>query len=102
MESSCITLGGLTLKQLHLIVTGRVQGVGFRYYSQNMALAQNINGWVRNLPDGSVEIIAEGEESYINNYLDSIKKGSPFSSVDSVVITENPTLHHYTSFTIKY
>ena len=46
------------MKQYHLIVSGLVQGVGFRYYTERIALSMQIKGWVRNLPDDTVEIVA--------------------------------------------
>ena len=52
-----------------MIVSGRVQGVGFRYYVEDIALGMNISGWVRNLSDGTVEIDAEGEEDKLKKFL---------------------------------
>lgn len=95
-------MGGKNLKQLHLIVSGHVQGVGFRYYAQTIALAKQITGWVRNRSDGSVEIVAEGDKDHIDNYLSSIKLGSPFSTVESIEVTEQDIINHFNSFTIKY
>ena len=45
------------------VVSGRVQGVGFRYFTQDAALREGVTGWVRNLPDGRVEALVEGEEA---------------------------------------
>lgn len=94
--------GDICLKQLHLIVSGRVQGVGFRYFAQRNALAQQITGWVRNRTDGTVEIVAEGDDKQIDSYLSSIKLGCPFSSVDSVIVKEEKATNNYHSFSIKY
>ena len=49
--------------RLHVIVEGRVQGVSFRYYTALTARRYNLTGWVRNLPDGTVETVAEGEQT---------------------------------------
>lgn len=95
-------LGGNGLKQVHLIVSGHVQGVGFRYYAQMKALDHHITGWVRNRKDGSVEIIAEGEEQNITNYLKYIQDGSPFSTVQSVKVIEQDDTCNFDSFKIKY
>lgn len=53
--------------------SGRVQGVGFRYTAQNIAMQFNVQGYVRNLPDGSVELVAEGPEDQLQGLLESIQ-----------------------------
>jgi acylphosphatase len=63
-------------RRVHVIYSGMVQGVGFRYTAMRIAAAANITGWVRNLRDGRVEIVAEGEEKKLNQFLNDIKKGS--------------------------
>lgn len=93
---------GKSLKQLHLIVSGEVQGVGFRYYAQTVAVEQHIKGWVKNRPDGSVEIVAKGKEEHIKTYLKLIEEGSPFSVVNDVEVTEQTISDNFHSFTIKY
>ncbi|MED1438249.1 acylphosphatase [Aeribacillus composti] len=75
------------MKQYHIIVSGRVQGVGFRYFTQSKAVEHQISGWVRNKMDGTVEIVAEGEEQNLQNFLASIQKGSPFSNVENIQLT---------------
>ena len=57
------------------IVSGRVQGVGFRFFAERAARRTGVRGWVRNLPDGSVETVVEGEEPAVMCYLDEIRKG---------------------------
>ena len=66
------------------IVYGRVQGVGFRRFAQRCAAECSIGGYVRNLPDGNVEIEAIGEQSQIVNFKDKISKGSWFSDVEYI------------------
>ncbi|MCA0989339.1 acylphosphatase [Guptibacillus algicola] len=90
------------MKRYHLIVSGRVQGVGFRAFTQQKALEYNINGYVRNTTDGSVEIEAQGEEEQINQFISSVKKGSPFSSVDDVDANEEEVKQEEGSFSIRY
>lgn len=64
------------LKRVHIYYSGRVQGVGFRFTIERIALDMGgITGWVRNLPDGRVEIVAEGEEARIKEFLDRIREG---------------------------
>jgi len=56
-------------------VGGRVQGVGFRFFAARLARETGVNGWVRNLPDGRVESVAEGEEGAVARYLDRLREG---------------------------
>ncbi len=63
------------MKRAHILYTGQVQGVGFRYTAQDIAMSLSITGWVKNLKDGKVEIVAEGKEEYLNEFLDKISKG---------------------------
>ena len=59
-------------KQLHAYFTGRVQGVGFRFTAQDIAAELNIVGWVKNLRDGRVEILAEAEEEALKDLLERL------------------------------
>ncbi|WP_053361576.1 acylphosphatase [Bacillus sp. FJAT-27251] len=88
--------------QLQIVVTGKVQGVGYRYYAQMMAVQHGITGWVRNRPDGSVEMLTSGTKENLDLFLKEIRSGSPFSSVDEMRIEEKQHKERYNSFTIKY
>ncbi len=61
-------------KQAHVYYLGRVQGVGFRFTAESLALELNVTGWVKNLGDGRVEIIVEAEEEILKNFLGRIKE----------------------------
>lgn len=61
-------------KQLHLIYSGRVQGIGFRYTVLDIARQQKVCGWVKNLDDGRVEILAEAQEDALNVFLEQINQ----------------------------
>jgi acylphosphatase len=67
-------------------VEGRVQGVGFRAFVQNQATTAGLSGWVRNLPDGAVEIQLEGRRDAIETVLPRVRQGPPGSRVDSVQV----------------
>lgn len=90
------------MKQVHLSIYGRVHGVGYRYFSQMKAIQYGIKGWVRNCDDGSVEMIAEGTMDMLKEFIEDIKKGNPFSTVDNVIVTENTNTEGFHSFKIKY
>lgn len=68
----------------HIRVTGRVQGVGFRFFTRNQASLHGISGWVRNRPDGSVEIEAEAARERVEAFISEIRNGSRFAAVDAV------------------
>ncbi|MDB4874127.1 MAG: acylphosphatase [Gemmatimonadetes bacterium] len=70
--------------QLHVIVRGRVQGVGFRWFVREIARRRGMTGWVRNLADGSVEVAADGDGDAIADLRSSLRSGPPGSSVTSL------------------
>jgi len=80
--------GGLTARRA--IVRGRVQGVGFRFFAERAAREFGIRGWVRNLPDGTVETFAEGEADAVAGYLEKLRRGPLGSRVDAVDVTDVP------------
>ena len=73
---------------------GRVQGVGFRWSAANEARNRNIKGYVKNLPDGSVYLEAEGSLIQLNLFVDWCKKGPAFGSVESVTIDTSPPVNY--------
>ncbi len=70
----------------HYIVRGRVQGVGFRYFVARQARALALVGWVRNLPDGSVEATAAGSEAALKSFERALREGPRMSRVDTIDI----------------
>ena len=81
------------------VVSGRVQGVGFRFFALNAAKKAGVLGWVRNLPDGRVETIVEGSDDAVEKYLAEIRKG-PFGSRVSDVAVEDRQPGNFASFEI--
>jgi acylphosphatase len=73
----------------HYLIRGRVQGVGFRYFTADVAAREGVTGWVRNRPDRSVEIAAEGEADAVDRFERAIRHGPPGARVDDVDVTEN-------------
>lgn len=87
---------------VHLLITGRVQGVGFRYTCQAMAEQFGVNGWVRNRWDGAVEVLAEGEAEAINRFTDWCRRGPPGAWVNRCDLTDRPPSGEYSSFEIVF
>ena len=68
----------------HVTVSGRVQGVFFRAETQAMALKEGLSGWVRNLPDGTVEAVFEGEEEAVDRAVEWCRRGPRFARVNHI------------------
>jgi acylphosphatase len=88
------------MDRVHLIVQGIVQGVGFRYHTQNEATRLGVTGYVKNLPDGTVEIVAEGASPAVAQFLDWAKQGPPPAHVKQVNITYGSANGEFSDFTI--
>jgi acylphosphatase len=89
-------------KRMHVLVFGRVQGVGFRYFAQRAARKLNLVGTVRNLADGQVEIIAEGDEKILLQFLKKIENGPSFGHVASTQTAWSNAMHQFKDFMITY
>lgn len=74
--------------KVHLFISGRVQGVGFRFFTKQKALSLKLSGWVRNRLDGRVELEAVGEPEAIDKLINWLYKGSPLSRVDNIEVVE--------------
>jgi len=72
------------VQRLHAVIHGDVQGVGFRYFVIDRARPLGVRGWVRNRPDGSVEITAEGERRNLEELLDVARRGPRGATVTDV------------------
>lgn len=83
-----------------ILVTGRVQGVGFRRFAQTCALAGGLKGWVRNLADGRVEVLVQGEESSLHSFVEKLKQGPSLSQVQRVSVDEVKSDSAFTEFTV--
>lgn len=83
-------------------VTGRVQGVGYRFFAMHQANEFGLNGYVKNRGDGSVEVRVEGEKEIIEKYKSFLEQGPGYSSVDQVEITYEPYSAKYNNFSVDY
>ena len=88
-------------RRVKVLVSGRVQGVYFRMFTQNKAKHSGTKGYVRNLPDGRVEIIAEADNSSIEKLIKWCQKGPVTARVDDVEIIELESDEALTSFEIR-
>jgi len=70
------------------IVSGRVQGIGFRFFAERAAKKAGVFGWVRNLPDGRVETVVEGSDDAVARYLGEIRRGPLGSRVTEVAVED--------------
>jgi acylphosphatase len=84
----------------HAVVRGQVQGVGFRYFARQRAEAHGVSGFVRNLPDGSVELHAEGAAEALDAFEADVRRGPSFGRVDEAVVTSIKT-RGYQAFEIR-
>ena len=72
------------MKRLEAIIYGFVQGIGFRYFARRNALVLGLVGYAKNLSDGSVEVVAEGEIEKLKELLEILKKGNGYSHVEKI------------------
>lgn len=70
----------------HILVSGTVQGVGYRAWTDRTARELGLTGWVRNLYDGRVEILAEAEREVLDDFIERCKRGPRYAQVDNVVV----------------
>ena len=78
----------MAVKRLAITVTGRVQGVGFRYFAKDAADSLGILGWVRNNFDTAVECEAQGQEEDLEQFVGRLREGPPMSRVKDVAASE--------------
>jgi acylphosphatase len=83
------------------VVTGRVQGVGFRFFTEAAAMREGVHGWVRNLPNGSVEARIEGDAEAVGRVEAAIRRGPPSSYVDEVTVEEEAPTGRVTGFSVR-
>lgn len=86
----------------HVFVSGRVQGVFFRAETKKTADSLGVSGWVKNLPDGRVEAVFEGDEDTVKKAIEWCRSGSGYSRVDDIEIEWEPPSGEHESFEIKY
>jgi acylphosphatase len=90
------------MKRVHVFISGRVQGVFFREYTRRKAEELGVKGWVRNLPDGRVEAVFEGEDEAVDAIVKWCWEGSPYSNVSNVEAMEEEYTGEFERFEIRW
>lgn len=88
-------------RSVHIIVSGRVQGVGYRWFVVQMASELNITGWVRNLSNQDVEIVAHGTKTDIDTFIDWVKAGPTRARVLSASVSDFVSENNPDSFSVR-
>lgn len=91
----------MTMLRMHLLVQGKVQGVWFRDSTRRQAETLGLGGWVRNLPDGSVEVLVEGPEEGVRTLVRWCRQGPPRARVMGVLETEEPWREEFSRFEVR-
>ncbi len=90
------------IKTFRILVSGRVQGVGFRYFARDMAAHFTVMGYVQNTRDNKVEIICQGQKNNLDMFILAVKKGPALSFISEFLIEEILDFSLYDFFDIKY
>ncbi len=88
--------------QAHVLISGRVQGVFFRSNTKDKAGKLGLTGWVRNLPDGRVEAVFEGEKEKVKEMIEWCRKGPRFANVRKIDVEFERASNEFTGFEIRY
>ncbi len=89
------------MRRIHVIVEGRVQGVWFRETTRKTACSLKVNGWVRNLDNGRVEVLAEGADPAIDEFIAYLHRGPAMARVINVRLVEEPFVGELHGFTVE-
>ena len=92
----------MNLTAKYIIVSGRVQGVFFRKNTKQKAGELKINGWVKNTNDDKVEIFAQGNEAFLNKFIDWCKQGPSKAAVENIQVSEEQIDNNLKEFSIVY
>ena len=87
--------------RLHAIIHGRVQGVGFRAFVVENALALGVKGWARNQWNGTVEVVAEGDRQMLERFLAALRRGPRMSDVTQVDLDWQSPVGEFNSFSVR-
>jgi acylphosphatase len=89
------------MKQIHVWISGFVQGVGYRVFTRKECKKRKFVGWVTNLPDGKVEAVIQSEDAQkLKEFLSTLEKGSYFAQVQNIVVEWEEPTESFQEFTI--
>ena len=89
-------------RAIEAVVSGRVQGVGYRYTTQQVGRRLGLAGWVRNDIGGSVTVRAQGRDEVVSRFVDFLREGPPAARVSTVDVNEASVDQTLTNFTVRY
>lgn len=92
----------MTKKRIKVIVKGIVQGVSYRYFANRAANSYGLGGYVRNCYDGSVEVVAEGEDRELKNLIADLRRGPWSARVDGIEVEWEEYTGNYNHFTVRF
>lgn len=90
------------MRRIHVFVSGRVQGVAFRWVTSDVAHNLGVKGWARNLRDGRVEVVAEGDESILTEFLEFLQRGPRYARVENIQVEWSEGTGEFAKFDIRY
>ena len=90
------------MKRVHVFYAGRVQGVGFRITAEETARSLGVVGWVKNLRDGRVELVAEADQATLERFLEEIRSGPMKNFISQVEISWSSATETFDEFEIRY
>lgn len=93
---------GKRLVRARVFAGGRVQGVAYRFFAEKWAGSLGVTGWVRNLADGRVEIVAEGEAGSVEMFLDRLREGPRLARVESFEVRDEAATGEFNGFRIAF
>ncbi|HII17653.1 TPA: acylphosphatase [Candidatus Woesearchaeota archaeon] len=91
----------MAMLRLHLIISGTVQGVFFRSFTQKTAQRLGLTGYARNLPDGTVEVVAEGEKEQLEKLIAFCRKGPDRAYVEEARVAWQKSSKEFTAFSVR-
>jgi acylphosphatase len=90
------------LTRVHVLIDGRVQGVAFRYFAEKSATRLGLTGWVKNLSDGRVEVVAEGPAADVDQFLERLKEGPRLALVERFDVNREPATGEFPDFRVAF
>ena len=93
---------GQELVRVHVFIDGRVQGVAYRFFAEKYANRLNVTGWVKNLEDGRVEVLAEGPAAPVETFLDRLREGPNLARIERFEVRREQATGEFSEFRIAF